>query len=362
MKDEIRSQVRQLNKECTELRKRFQKAGSLDEQKDIILELSIREEALQTLRDKLSVEMPTHRVSYKRVDNGGDTRTFDAAAVRDFIENGSVVERESQKEKEATVDFSMDDITIGMKAITPRQRQVVEKVLSQNKTFVEVAQELGIDKSTVSRLYNRGMNTIVAVGHELKEQRSQLSGEEVKVKVIDLNEPGYLQKVIDALTVNQQLCMLLYYGEWLSTREIGRLLDTDHVSIYRTIQRGQMNLYKVAPGADIVYIKGYDVLEDLMIEKYPDLIPEDINKWRWTGGGRRARLPDDFDNKRGLRWAIDERRAADVKVEEGPSGKLLAFLEERRDEFEDKVEHGNPVVNVIRALLKKVYDIFKRYK
>ena len=56
--------------------------------------------------------------------------------------------------------------------------------------------------------------------------------------VVDLADGRVLEAVLSLLTPRQQLYLYLYYGEWLSLREIGRLLRVDHASVLRSIRCG----------------------------------------------------------------------------------------------------------------------------
>ena len=66
--------------------------------------------------------------------------------------------------------------------------------------------------------------------------------------VVDLADGRVLEAVLSLLTPRQQLYLYLYYGEWLSLREIGRLLRVDHASVLRSIRCGLERLGTLAVG------------------------------------------------------------------------------------------------------------------
>ena len=83
-----------------------------------------------------------------------------------------------------------------------------------------------------------------------------------------------LGAVLSLLTPRQQLYLYLYYGEWLSLREIGRLLRVDHASVLRSIRCALERLEAVTLGTG-VEVRGLEALEEALVAHFHALEPEE---------------------------------------------------------------------------------------
>ena len=81
-----------------------------------------------------------------------------------------------------------------------------------------------------------------------------------------------LEAVLSLLTPRQQLYLYLYYGEWLSLREIGRLLRVDHASVLRSIRCGLERLGTLAVGTR-AEVRGLEELEERLMAHFNQLEP-----------------------------------------------------------------------------------------
>ena len=90
--------------------------------------------------------------------------------------------------------------------------------------------------------------------------------------VVDLADGRVLEAVLSLLTPRQQLYLYLYYGEWLSLREIGRLLRVDHASVLRSIRCGLERLGTLAVGTR-AEVRGLEELEERLMAHFNQLEP-----------------------------------------------------------------------------------------
>ena len=83
---------------------------------------------------------------------------------------------------------------------------------------------------------------------------------------------GCWRRCSPLLTPRQQLYLYLYYGEWLSLREIGRLLRVDHASVLRSIRCGLERLGTLAVGTR-AEVRGLEELEERLMAHFNQLEP-----------------------------------------------------------------------------------------
>ena len=134
----------------------------------------------------------------------------------------------------------------------------------------QVAREAGRHRGTVSRTVGRGRTKIAKEAKALYEvlQAQQGPGP----LVVDLADGRVLEAVLSLLTPRQQLYLYLYYGEWLSLREIGRLLRVDHASVLRSIRCGLERLGTLAVGTR-AEVRGLEELEERLMAHFNQLEP-----------------------------------------------------------------------------------------
>ena len=85
---------------------------------------------------------------------------------------------------------------------------------------------------------------------------------------LDLSDPGTAKMVLQALTDKQAVYLYLYYGQWLSLREIAELLGIkSHQSVMISIHTGLRNIgrvfasgriEKILPNGSSGFIRGED--------------------------------------------------------------------------------------------------------
>ena len=96
---------------------------------------------------------------------------------------------------------------------------------------------------------------------------------------LDVSDPEVGKVIISALTPHQAVCFYLYYSERMSVREVGQLLQIDHSTIVRTIQRALARISDVL-GDSINILENVEDLDDLVFliycnlrDRYEDLPP-----------------------------------------------------------------------------------------
>ena len=73
-----------------------------------------------------------------------------------MLEEQEAVEFQRQRNAKRTEKLT----SIIQNELTPRQREVVTKVLLEDRTMESVAQELSVCRSTIFRTYHRGMRKL----------------------------------------------------------------------------------------------------------------------------------------------------------------------------------------------------------
>lgn len=163
-------------------------------------------------------------------------------------------------------------------ACTERQQQMLELSMS-GKRISEIAKELGVDKSTVSRTLSRAYKYIRSI-EEFEQQRhsADANGEESHV-TLDLSDPDTAKNLLGCLTERQMVYLYLYYGEWLTMEAIGQLLHVDKSTISRTIHRGAMRIQACYPETEQIDVLDLSALGDILWELYKqpqaqDMVPQ----------------------------------------------------------------------------------------
>ncbi len=146
----------------------------------------------------------------------------------DDLQYQTWAELESSEEQDGPTELDRMRLAVRLareRAVTDKQGEYLAQV-EGGKKAAQVAREAGRHRGTVSRTVGRGRTKIAKEAKALYEvlQAQQGPGP----LVVDLADGRVLEAVLSLLTPRQQLYLYLYYGEWLSLREIGRLLRVDH--------------------------------------------------------------------------------------------------------------------------------------
>ena len=156
----------------------------------------------------------------------------------------------------------------GLEALTERQRKVLE-LNRDGASVTEIAERHGIGKSTVSRTLSRAKKA-VREEVELTMAQAALSGQ----TELDLADRETASLLLSAITPRQAAYLYLYYGEWLSLREVASLIGVDKATVLRTIRRALRNIGAMT-GFQPTTLRGMDGLDELAYSIYRDLREQD---------------------------------------------------------------------------------------
>lgn len=136
-------------------------------------------------------------------------------------------------------------------------------LLLQGKTATEIAEQLDVNKATVSR-------TLLRAKKVLNDKAEDLRQEDLREHPnrLDLAEPETARYVLSRLTETQAVYLYLYYGEWLDMRSIGALLGVDHSTVCRTIHRAAGRIRALCTDGSGVELLGVDALEPALYALY----------------------------------------------------------------------------------------------
>ncbi|OUN85519.1 hypothetical protein B5G06_02240 [Flavonifractor sp. An52] len=325
---EIKDRIRVLREQKTALQARLEGAGGR-EAETIRLELAEIGEDLVDCARQLRELLPRHRISRGTTWAGTESWRWDQLQYQTWAE------LEDREEPETLTD--RDRMRLAVRAarqgLSPAQQAYLAGT-DGGRRQAQVAREAGRNRSTVCRTLKRGQRRLEADARALYQL---LEGQTEGPLVVDLGERSVLKAVLDRLTLRQQTYLYLYYGEWLSLREIGALLGVDHASVLRSIRCGLKRLEGLALGTEIE-VRGLDSLEERLMAHFNDLPPEEPARergpYRRRNAPARTLLPVPLGRRllrfvRGgqVRTVGAGAEAPEIRTEGWSSGKLLAWLE-----------------------------------
>lgn len=156
--------------------------------------------------------------------------------------------------------------------LTLKQREYLED-WSRGNTIERIAREHGVNQSTVSR-------TIKCAKDKLDtEAQRRIRMAEAKAhqeNVMDLSSERTAELLLGALTTKQAMYLYLYYGEWMSLREIAELLGlSSHQTVLRSIHHalGALGGKLSVPAGTVIDFRG---LGELLYRVYQQMEPEEF--------------------------------------------------------------------------------------
>lgn len=207
--------------------------------------------------------------------------------------------------------------------LKPRQLEAFE-LWRGGMSITDIAERMEINKSTASRLIAAAK---AAIRRELEARQLPQLGDKV---LIDVSDVTTASAVLACLTGKQAVFLYLYYGEALSLRDIGQLLEVDYTAVSKAITRGLANVsealhYKAAELENLEALG--DVAYELFREDFappPDIEARAIKTTDW---GRRAlgKAPREKRVKPAPRQVTVSARRDPARAERG-AGKLLKEL------------------------------------
>ena len=96
---------------------------------------------------------------------------------------------------------------------------------------------------------------------------------------MDFADPETAKKLLGCLTERQAVYMYLYYGEWLTMEDIGKLLSVDKSSICRTLERAAIRIQGCFPATAQCGVLDLGAIGDVLWTLYQQqeiksLVPE----------------------------------------------------------------------------------------
>lgn len=325
---QVKARAKALREERAALQAKLEEAQGR-ERRAIRLELARIGEDLVDCSRQLRELMPRHKISRGTTWSGLEGWQWDRLQYQTWaeLESGETPERPTEQDKMRLA------VRAARTGISPTQEAYLAGT-DGGRRQAQVAREAGKNRSTVCRTLQRGQKRIAEDAKALYQLLDRREGGPL---VVDLGEPKVLKMVLDRLTPRQQTYLYLYYGEWLSLREIGSLLGVDHASVLRSIRCGLRRLESLALGEE-VEVRGLDSLEERLMAHFNDLPPEEEPQEKRTYRKRNqpARKPVPVPLKSLLLRFVRNGQvrtvgvggpALEVQPEGWSSGKLLAWLE-----------------------------------
>lgn len=375
---EVKARAQELRARKTELEEALAQAP--DDARAIRLELARIQEELVDCARRLRELMPRHKVSYKTTWADVEGRRWDQMQYQTWAELEGAEEQDGPTEQ----DLMRQAIHIAQKQPVTSKRAKYVASADSGKKVAEIARENGKARSTVSRTLQRARTKMErdawAIYTLLKKRTS------TGMLVIDLADPDTLRAVLDLLTNKQQVYMYLYYGEWLSLREIGELFGVNHSVVLRSIRAALERLDRLLTGQE-VKVRGLDALEERLIahfnreelEAEPPRVPSRPSGSRSRAGSAAERQeacppavpaePLDWTltmiRGRELRATLAERYKPMITCRWG-SGRLLTLLKKSLapsipwKDTKDYEEIQHRVYRAVRRCLSKLFHMIRR--
>ena len=304
-------------------------------------------EELLDVSAKLRALTPSCRV--------GSNRVTHSAYVQDRQQFLDWLQQDSEEDTDVAKMQMRRILRGGIDSISSRQREIL-LLWSDGLRGTEIAERLGVDKTTVSRTLKRAKANV----KRLTETR--LAVEQLRDdNRLDMSDPEVSKLLMSILTVHQAVCFYLYYSERLSIRDVGKLLQVDHSTILRTIQRAVARI-RDALGGQIDILDNAEELDNLVFAIYRGLcergeeLPPEVQKClgRSPSEGylNHGRLPGG-KNLISIRHPEIQIHA---NIEGYGPGRLLQALQDRyRNLMSDGINNGQGWSNPIVRWLVKVF-------
>ncbi|MCI8478997.1 MAG: hypothetical protein HFE97_11820 [Oscillospiraceae bacterium] len=289
--------------------------------KALRMELAVCSEELIDCRRRLRELRPRHRVRH-----GGTAWTGPKDCRLDKVQYQGWLEEQNEGRPSPLVRLSVD-ARRAMEQLPERQGLYLAGV-AQGETASSLARQYDRDPSTVARTIRRAKRRVRRAA-ELSTAGRKYMDEEGVLR-LDLSNQDHMALLLDRLTGRQQLYLYLYYGEWMTLREIGALLEVDKSTVLRTIRRGLDRLDGLFQ-AQQIRLDGVGSVEELLIGLYETITTQDLESQRdlhrpkpcGAGGGPRENSGPSEAAR------LDSLREDRVEAY-GSTGRLLAWLEEKK--------------------------------
>lgn len=311
------------------------------ERRALRLERAKLVEEICDLQAELRELTPRHKITRKA--DTGSAYALDRRQFEEWAREAATEEAEGPTDRER-----MAQALRGAAGwLSPKQAEYLAGVRAE-QNLAQVGRVHGTDRSTVSRTMKRARGTLERKARQIFELQGLLQETGEGELRLDMADPATLKAVMGLLTVRQQTYLYLYYGEWLSLREIRDLVGTDSAAVLRTIRRAMERLDGLM-GEKTVRVEGFDALEQALCAVFNGLTAEELAPKAWSRGegeGRRygRERPEEEggvirlfqrqeDGQLLCGWCVGGGQSVsyrDPPAEPG-CGRLLARLEELRE-------------------------------
>ena len=238
--EEFRVQMDKLRARREEYKRRLRAAGSASEREALRQKLRTYGTMIRELQEQIDfLDPPKERKARARKN-----RRLDIGAMSfDFFERNNVVwsgldghtwdqvEAGDPVELGASMDQLQQWMAEGSERLTERQRIYLDAYYNQGLSLERIAQEHGVNKSTVSRCVRRGLDRMQAWVDSKRMIQECADGRG------GFDWTKYLSKV-PVLTDRQRQLMLLVLSKWPKTQEeLADKLELEKSTVSRTLTR-----------------------------------------------------------------------------------------------------------------------------
>lgn len=326
------------------------KSASETELRSLRVELAEVKESIVLSNRRLKDLMPQHKVSVKL-----ELRE-QANEYRKWLDDAMSHEEEYEEDDMAI----MQTVTDRAVEILPSKQRKYLKMRLNRRYAVHVAHECGVHPSTVGRTVKRAKAFVGSVATPAFVLRKAVRNN----GKIDFSDNEQLTAFIDLLTPIQRVYISLYYGEWLTMREIGALVDKNQSVVSRAIRRGLERLSICFD--ESIQVDGIEHLEDLLIFYYSDIDPGTLDsKSEATAQRCQVRRESYFESQfksklkhAGRPMASLHRQSSNPKAYlqlYTTGGKLKEWLEGKKTQTQGKVQRwGEAIMAALSAAFDKI--------
>ncbi|WP_298034357.1 hypothetical protein [uncultured Dysosmobacter sp.] len=253
--------------------------------------------------------------------------------------------------------------------MTEREWEVFDLWSRTGMTLEEMSHRLGVDRSVVSRTLQRAKAALQREAQRQSDNRLHLSSVR-----LDMRDPAVSKIIMACMTETQAVYVYLYYGEWMTLREISALTGTNHSSILRAIYRALSNIGRYTGYRKVIF-DNMDAMGEIAYRLYvargpledpPDPPTPERRDWG------RAKLkmtrirrdspspcaeglpPISIQRSSGERTCVSQGVAKQAN-KHGPHGPLLeALLRRRRQYLDAGRQNGFPVFYWLRQIFRQL--------
>ena len=224
----------------------------------------VNEELLEVNAQIRALSGTRRRIGGRAVslDSMGGGRQADKSLLRAW-------EQEQEGEEVDKHRILADTIAGGKDFLTEKQYTYLTEWMA-GATMETIAEKHGVSKSSVSRVIANGKRRLQNVAEAAETAAA------IGTRRVDLSDPDMAQKILSALTPRQAVYIYLYYGEWLTLREIARLLDLkSHQTVLVSIRVGLRNIGRVC-GYGLLELQNLEKLDELAYSIYQTIDPDQL--------------------------------------------------------------------------------------